>query len=309
MPRISVIMPLYNAEKYVRQSVSSILNQTYTDFELFIVDDQSTDNSYEIVQQLQDSRIHLLQNSENLGIAQTRNIALQHAGGEYIAIMDDDDIAPLYRFEKEILYLDSHKDIAAVGGHCRYIDGNGNDLGKQWNIFTNPMYINAHIIFDNPIPNSSGMIRNEIIQKYNIQYRDNMYGTEDYRFWAECSIHGFLGNINEVMLYWRTNYENETEKAFKVYSMERKSAIASTQKYLLEKLGFQLNEKDINVLVSVFREHGSVSSMEEIQVLFCALQKIVKQAEDMGMVNSNEIKVMCRKRFGEKIGKAFFLWE
>ncbi|MEZ3422496.1 MAG: glycosyltransferase family 2 protein [Lachnospiraceae bacterium] len=309
MPRVSVIMPLYNAEKYVKQSINSILNQTYTDFELVIVDDQSTDNSYEIVQQIQDKRIHLFQNSKNLGIAQTRNIALQHASGEYIAIMDDDDIAPLYRFEKEILYLDSHKDIIAVGGHCRYIDKDGNDLGKQWNIFTNPMYINAHIIFDDPIPNSSGMVRNEIIQKYNIQYKDNMYGTEDYRFWAECSVYGFLGNINEVMLYWRTNYENETEKAFKLYSQERKNAIAGTQKYLLEKLGFCLEESDINILVSVFEEHGSVSSIKEIQELFYALQKITKQAKEMKMVNAKEIAIMCRKRFGEKTGKAFFLWE
>jgi glycosyltransferase involved in cell wall biosynthesis len=309
MPRVSVIMPLYNAEKYVMQAVNSILNQTYTDFELVIVDDQSTDNSYKIVQQIPDSRIRLFQNSKNLGIAQTRNIALQHVTGEYIAIMDDDDIAPLYRFENEILYLDKHKDIIAVGGHCRYIDKDGNDLGKQWNVFTNPMYINAYIIFNDPMPNSSAMIRNEIIQKYNIQYRDNMYGTEDYRFWAECSVYGFLGNINEVMLYWRTNYENETEKVFKLYSEKRRNAISETQKYLLKKLGFQLNEKEINVLVSVFEEYGHVSNIEEIQELFYILQKIVKQAKDMKMINSEEIAIMCRKRFGEKIGKAFFLWE
>ena len=136
-----------------------------------------------------------------------------------------------------------------------------------------------------------------------------MYGTEDYRFWAECSVYGFLGNINEVMLYWRTNYENETEKVFKLYSEKRRNAISETQKYLLKKLGFQLNEKEINVLVSVFEEYGHVSNIEEIQELFYILQKIVKQAKDMKMINSEEIAIMCRKRFGEKIGKAFFLWE
>ena len=104
MPRISVIMPLYNAEKYVEQAINSILNQTYQDFELIIVDDKSTDKSYEICRRIKDKRIRLFQNNCNFGISQTRNIALQHTNGEYIAIMDDDDIAPLYRLEKEIVF-------------------------------------------------------------------------------------------------------------------------------------------------------------------------------------------------------------
>lgn len=308
MPKISVIMPLYNAENYLDQSVNSILNQTYHDFELIIVDDKSTDHSYEIIQNISDDRIHLYQNNSNLGIAQARNIALQHANGEYIAIMDDDDIAPPYRLERECSFLDNNKDIIAVGGHCRYIDKEGNDLGRQWNVFTNPKYINAHIIFENIIPNSAGMIRNEIIQKYKIKYKNSMYGTEDYRFWAECSLYGFLGNINQVMLYWRTHSKNETERTMKQYSKERKEAIAGTQKYLLEKLGFKLEKDDINVLVSVFEEDGFISEYKEIEILFHALQKISKQAKEMKMLNAKEIENMCRKRFGEKLGKAFFLW-
>jgi len=306
MPRISVIMPLYNAEKYVEQAINSILNQTYQDFELIIVDDKSTDKSYEICRRIKDKRIRLFQNNCNFGISQTRNIALQHTNGEYIAIMDDDDIAPLYRLEKEIVFLDYHKDIIAVGGHCRFIDEKGNDLGKQWNIFTNPKYINAHIIFSNPIPNSAGMIRNEILQKYNIRYQDGMYGTEDYRFWAECSMYGFLGNIDEVMLYWRKTNAGVTNR--ELHTDERKKAVAETQKYLLEKLGFCLKKNDIEILTKTLGEDGILSNHEEIKELFQALKKISKQAEDMKLVNAKEIITMCRKKFGEKIGKAFFLW-
>lgn len=309
MVKVSVIMPLYNAEKYVRQAIESILNQTYRNLELIVVDDASTDRSYEIVQGMSDSRIHLYQNKNNRGIAQTRNKALQHAEGEYIAIMDDDDIAPPYRIEREVAFLDSHREAIAVGGHCRYIDGDGKDLGKQWNIFTNPKYVNAHIIFDNPIPNSSGMVRSEILKKYNIRYRDNMYGVEDYRFWAECSVHGFLANINEVMLYWRTEHGNETERTMKRQSGNRKKAIADIQRYLLTALGFQLEEEELKVLTLVFEEDGKVSSLEEINMLFYALQKIAGQARKMNMDNALEIATMCRKRFGEKVGKAFFLWE
>ena len=85
------------------------------------------------------------------------------------------------------------------------------------------------------------MIRNEILQKYNIRYQDGMYGTEDYRFWAECSMYGFLGNIDEVMLYWRKTNAGVTNR--ELHTDERKKAVAETQKYLLEKLGFCLKKK------------------------------------------------------------------
>ena len=96
MPKISVIMPVYNAERYIKIAVDSILNQTFKDFELIVIDDKGTDDSIKIVEEISDPRIRILHNEKNCGIAFSRNRGITEAKGEYLALMDDDDYAPDY---------------------------------------------------------------------------------------------------------------------------------------------------------------------------------------------------------------------
>lgn len=308
MCRVSVIMPLYNASKYLNLTIDSILRQTYTNFELIVVDDCSTDDSYDKVAAINDKRIKLYRNEENYGIAYTRNRAIDLANGEYIAIMDDDDIAPVYRLKEEVEYLDKETDVIAVCGHCRYIDSKGNDMGKQWNVFSNPYFLNAYMLFSDAVPNSTGMIRKEVIEKNHIKFVDKMFGTEDYRFWAECSLHGYIGSIDKVMMYWRVNHGSETDRVLALKNEQRKAAIDSIHEYLLTGLGFELQNEHLNIINKVFSEEGVIDSREEIENLYSALQEVASQALKLKLSNANEIVAMCRKRFGEKIGKAFFLW-
>lgn len=130
---ISVLMPTYNVKAYVGEAVNSILSQTYSDFELIIVDDKSTDGTYEILQELseKDSRIRLYQNDKNSKICKTLNRALSYAQGEYIARMDGDDIAVADRFEKMKEYLDENRDIAIVGSYLISIDEKGTEFGYK----------------------------------------------------------------------------------------------------------------------------------------------------------------------------------
>ena len=104
-PLISVVIPCYNAEPYIREAVSSILAQSFSDFELIIVDDRSTDESSALVRQLYDSRIRLLENQVRLGISLTRNRGLVEARGKYIAVLDADDISHPLRIEKQVGFL------------------------------------------------------------------------------------------------------------------------------------------------------------------------------------------------------------
>ena len=113
--RISIIMPAYNAEKYIREAIESILNQTYTDFEFIIINDGSTDKTKEIIKSYSDPRIVYMENEENSGIVVTLNKGLKCAQGEYIARMDSDDISLPDRFEKQIAYMDKHKDVGVLG--------------------------------------------------------------------------------------------------------------------------------------------------------------------------------------------------
>ena len=118
MPRISVIMPAYNAEKYIREAIDSILAQTYTDFEFIIIDDASTDATASIVESYSDERIRFFRNEHNMGVANTLNRGLDLAVGEYIARMDSDDISLPERFAKQVEFMDTHTDVIVCGSNA-----------------------------------------------------------------------------------------------------------------------------------------------------------------------------------------------
>ena len=123
-PKISVMMIVYNAEKFIREAIESILNQTFSDFEFIILDDHSTDNSYEIINEYakRDNRILVLHNEKNLGIAESRTKCIKFAKGKYIAIADADDISIPTRLEKQLKYLEEHKEYGVVGSFLELFD-------------------------------------------------------------------------------------------------------------------------------------------------------------------------------------------
>ena len=115
MPKISVLMPVYNCELYVQEAIDSILNQTFIDFELLIIDDCSTDKTVEIINNYADKRIKLTTKPHNTGLTNSLNYGLSIAQGQYIARMDGDDVSVLDRFEKQVKFLDTNPDIILCG--------------------------------------------------------------------------------------------------------------------------------------------------------------------------------------------------
>jgi glycosyltransferase involved in cell wall biosynthesis len=124
MPKISVIMPVYNTAPYLPAAIESILSQSFTDFEFLIIDDGSTDGSYEVCEKYaeQDERIKLSRNDKNMGISYTRNKLIELANSEYIAPQDSDDISLPHRLELSYEYLQSHLKTAVVSGDNIIID-------------------------------------------------------------------------------------------------------------------------------------------------------------------------------------------
>lgn len=213
--KVSVIMPSYNKALYIGRSIDSVLNQTYTDWELVIVDDASTDNSMEVIAGYEDSRIKVLCNEKNMGIAAARNKAVSLAEGEYIAVLDADDISPDYRFAYEVDFLEKRKDISVVYGGCQEIDANDN-YGKLYiSAFHNPNFVKANLLVRDVIPNGSAMYRKQFVKKYNIRYRENLMGMDDYLFWIECAACGRIAGVPKTMLYWRNLSDNATACSIK----------------------------------------------------------------------------------------------
>lgn len=292
MCKVSVIMPLYNAEKYVGKAINSILNQTFTDFELIVVNDGSIDESRNIVSLYSDNRLKLFDNDKNSGIAYTRNRAIELASGEYIAIMDDDDIAPLNRLEYEVKYLDEHLDIVAVCGNSCRIDANDNDLNELWRVCRSPKRINALLLFGDPIPNSSAMVRRKVLIDNDIRFTDNMHGIEDYRFWSEVSLRGLIGSIDEVMLYNRLGHGSESRVQNTTQAQKlRKIDYCKTRDILFSHYGVNFKNKERKRLYDTFSEGRTTASVSELVMVFPVIIKIMKQTSKCFI--SREIRQVC----------------
>lgn len=303
MPKISVMMPLFNAGKFVDKSIKTILNQTYDDFELIIIDDKCTDNSVDIVEKIHDSRICLYHNEINKGIAYTRNKCIDLAQGEYIAIMDDDDLADLSRLEIESKYLDEHKDVDVIGAKYCEIDELDKITYISYEPLNNPLYIRAYLMLYNAVANGSAMMRKDFIERNNIRYCDNCYGMEDYKFWIDCSIHGKISNLNNILLYWRNSNSNETSRVYNQALELRKKRFGELHRYAFEKNNYKLTDEEYTLINKLFPPTISsiTASKCDMEMLYEIMQRIIVQAQNMNAENAEEIVIFCRKMFSRRL--------
>lgn len=309
MPKVSVIMPVYNAEKYIVKAISSILEQSYENFELIIIDDCSTDNSMKLVNEFKDNRLRIIHNPRNKGIAYSRNRGFDESQGEYIAIMDNDDIAIADRLEKQVLFLNENGNIDVVGGALQVINEQDEIQTSKSTPLYNPKYIKAHLMFYNAIANGSATFRKIFVNKFNIRYQDNHLGMEDYRFWIDCSLNGNITNLKDVFLLWRNHDSNETSRVNQIKLKERKKLYAELQKYALTQNGYNLNTIEVNILNKQFPESGSkLEDKSDLELLYKVLKTIINQAEENKFDNAQEIKILCKKFFAGKIYNSY-LWD
>jgi len=310
-PKVSVIMPVYNSENYIKQAIDSILNQTYSDFELIIIDDCPQDKSMDVVNTFIDDRIHIIHNKLNSGIAYSRNKGLEYSSGKYIAIMDHDDISMKNRFVKQLEYLEKNSEIDVIGGKIQLIDKDGTVIVKpSIKLLNNPKYIKAMFLFVNIYCNSEVMFRKNIIIDNNIRYQNDCFGMEDFHFWIDCSKVGNMSNIDELFLQHRVTDDNETSRTNRTMLDQRNAKFAQLQKYSLYKSGFRIPEDYLAILNKTITEHDKkCETINEIRVLYKAFQEIVHQSRSMKMDNCEEIQILCKKLLISKINAMDNMWE
>jgi len=199
-PIVSVIMAAYNAEKHISASIESIINQTFNNFELLVINDGSTDNTQSIVKEYckKDSRIILLNNDKNLFVIKSRNKGIEKAKGKYIAILDSDDLALPNRLEYQVKYLENNPDIFLIGSSAYIIDEND----KVENSFIAPTgyeKLKNNINKNNLIYHSTVMFRNE-----NVFYREKMIYCEDYDLILRLFSEGKkIDNLSDILISYR----------------------------------------------------------------------------------------------------------
>jgi glycosyltransferase involved in cell wall biosynthesis len=202
-------MPVYNAGEFLVESLQSVVNQTYKNWELIAVDDKSTDNSLEILKEFakQDRRIRVFRNKKQKHVAATSSFALTKCRGEFIARMDADDISMPRRFEKQVAFLQKHTQVVMVGGQCEIIDRDGNMIGyKKFPLTQKEVY---KMIFRSiPVQQPSVMINRTLLPKDFVWYDKRFSVAEEVELIFKMFQFGKIRNMPEVLLKYRIHGNN-----------------------------------------------------------------------------------------------------
>ena len=203
-PRVTVLMAAFNAARFLRESVESILAQTFRDFELVIVDDGSTDDTAEIVRSFHDERIVLLRNERNLGLTASLNRGLRASRGEWIARQDADDISDPVRLAREADFFSNHPDTVLVGTHARLIDTEGRTLGGL-RVPVDPLGIRWAQMFDNGFIHSAVMFSRAVALDGFGGYDESFRISQDYALWSRMMRRHPVANLDETLLSLRVH--------------------------------------------------------------------------------------------------------
>ncbi len=206
-PKITVFMAAYNAANHIKESIQSILDQTFEDFELLIVNDGSTDETVDIINNFKDPRIRLLHNDKNRGIPYTRTVGVNEARAEYIAILDSDDVAIRNRLELQYNFFQEHPDFALCGGHGTVIDEAGNPVAdNRFSVPIDPDLIKMTLLFNNTFINSTVMYKTAVLKELN-GYNDYALA-EDYELFIRISDKYPVANLDSVLVKYRIHGMN-----------------------------------------------------------------------------------------------------
>ena len=276
-PCISVIMSVYNAEKYVGDCIRSILGQTFTDFEFIIINDASTDSSPEIIKSFKDKRIRLLNNRERS--YPTRNKGLRVARGKYICIMDADDISLPHRFERQVLFMDNNPEYGLAGSGYRV-------LGQDQDLFRESDYekIKVQLMRNNCFIHPSVIIRHDMLKKHNLRYIRKYYYSSDYDFIARAARYFPVTNIPEVLMHYRV-HEGQVTMQFRAKQAELADEISLEQvKYL------SINPTEDEARLHIALLHGQQIEYSNEDKLFEWLDKMMAANHKLVFYKESELE-------------------
>lgn len=254
---ITVLMSVYNGEKYLAEAIESILRQTFTDFEFLIINDGSTDYSEQILYSYNDPRIRIVNNSKNIGLTKSLNKGLKLARGKYIARMDADDISLPKRLEKQFEFMEQHLEVGICGSWTAVF---GDIEKKTFRIPTKYDDIKCSLLFQNPIPHPTAFFRKQLFDEYKLLYNEEFKRSQDYELWSRAAFVFPVTNIDEVLVLQRIHPrrvsgqhgENQQEMADKVRLrlLDKMEMEVNSEEYLVHKsisiFHFQSEEKYFN---------------------------------------------------------------
>ena len=303
MKKVSVIMPAYNGEKFIGEAIQSIIDQTYQNWELIVIDDCSKDGTLDVIRQFDDQRIVLYQNDENKGIAFGTNLGIEKSTGDYIALLDDDDVAMKDRFKIQVDYLDSHPEIDVLGGADIEIDENGDYIKCSGPPLRNPKLIKAYLLFfKNMFTDCTVMYRKDFVQKNNIRYAEGCFGMHDVKFYMDASKKGNIKGIDEILIKKRIYEGQETQIQRKTNWKKRAEKYAELQCESIHNSGFKLSKKQLGTICRMVPERFcDTYSLHELNDLYNVFKEILNQADEMAIDYKKELRYALTKILFDRV--------
>jgi glycosyltransferase involved in cell wall biosynthesis len=260
-PAISVILPVFNGEVYLREAIDSILNQSFTDFELLIINDGSTDRSQEIINSYQDARIKLIHNPINLGLVGALNVGIDKARGKYLARQDQDDISEPNRLQLQFARMEQgHIDLCGTRWSTMQPDGK---IISDAQIPFSEDTIFACLATTVPFAHGSVMMRKSFMSKHHLQY-DKTYLAEDYSLWIRFAQAGArLANLDQSLYRYRIHPQS--------LSSTKKAAYQRSAKKLRRDFVKQNSVRCEQALVKLTKSNAAVDALNYRESIYAAM--------------------------------------
>lgn len=262
-PKISVVMPAYNAEKYVSEAITSIISQTFTDFEFIIINDSSADSTKQIIESFSDPRIKLINNERNQGVAQSLNIGISAAKGKYIARMDADDISLPERLQTQFNFMERNPDIDICGSWIETF-GDRNEIVKKPLVHSD---IRDTTFFSCSMTHPTVIFKRDL----NIQYSSDFPRAEDYDLWCRKINELKFANIPEVLIRYRL-HEYQVSSANKSNQDRDADAIRIRNLY---SIGVNLSEKEKQIYLDIISGNFTAQNKSLLITSVTMLEKIL----------------------------------
>lgn len=283
-------MPTYNVSPYVREAIDSVMQQTYTDFELLVIDDCSTDDTVSVVRSIDDPRIHIIQNEKNVGLAENLNRGLSHITTEYVARMDGDDIAEPFWLEREVTILDSHPEIGICsGGFERF--GTVKSLVRFPERHEDSM---ANMLFECSVIVPT--FRMSLYRDYGLRYSTEAFPAEDYRFWAECLRITKIYNVQETLFHYRMH----PTQICTARREEQQRKVAQVRRYMLEWLSGDFTEEDKTYYTGQFMA-PQIASKQDLTERKTFADKIIEKNRQVGHFDEATLRHRLHKHLVQAI--------
>lgn len=287
-PFVTVLMAVYNGATYLRESIDSVLNQSFSDFEFLIYNDGSTDNTIEIINSYSDSRIILINNTTNRGVSANMNEGIRRARGRYITRMDADDVAYPERIARQVAYLETNPDVGLCGSAVRYIGASNHTvyLPVDNDIIQHTMWL------QNAFYQPAVTLRTSVLLENNLLYNTDYDPAEDYKLWSDMSAFTKLHNLPEVLLDYRIHPHQISRRQ----SAKQQRISGKIRQEQMARLGIHLApEQQHSFELLTFEDNWSKFQLSDYTKVALLLDSLGIQAQNSGVAPDVVYQVLSQQ--------------